>query len=136
MRLDPSGDGDGFYGEFLGDALTFPIFIPDSGGTFNFDNGPGGPDIGAFKASLTLGTPLVWSNAANITTVNRSNGVTVTWTGGSPNSYVQVSGTAVAASGSPGAVAVFFTCAAPVAANQFTVPPGHSAVSAAYGNRG
>ena len=123
LTLDPSGDDDGFYGEFLEDATTFPIFIPGAGGTFNFDNGTGGPDVRAFKASLTLGTPLVWSNAANITTLNRSNGLTVTWTGGSPNSYVQISGTAVAASGSPSATSASFTCAAPVAANQFTVPP-------------
>ena len=84
---------------------------------------PGGGDVGSFTANLTLGAPLVWSNQAAITTVNRSNGVTVSWTGGADNSYVQISGMSVTGGGTLAVVTAYFTCAAPVSANQFTVPP-------------
>jgi hypothetical protein len=43
LTLIPSGDDDGSYGEFLGDAITFPIFIPDTGVAFNLDNGLAAP---------------------------------------------------------------------------------------------
>ncbi len=120
--LIPSGDGDGFYDEFLGSDNTFPIFIPASGGMLNFDNGAGGPDVGSFTSSLTLGAPLVWTNEAAFASVNRSQGLTVTWTGGAPNSFVQISGMSAAVTGAITLPGVSFTCAAPVAANQFTVP--------------
>ncbi len=121
--LDPSGDNDGRYDEFLGSDTTLPVFIPTADGTLIFDNGTGGADVGAFTANLTLGAPLVWLNEAAITTVNRSNGVTVNWAGGAANSYVQISGMSVARSGPLVVLNAFFTCAAPVTANQFTVPP-------------
>ena len=88
----------------------------------SFDNGAGGSDVGAFTANLALGAPLVWTNQASITTVNRSNGVTVNWTGGASNSYVQISGMSVTGNGTLAVLNAYFNCAAPVAANQFTVP--------------
>jgi uncharacterized protein (TIGR03437 family) len=121
-ELDPSGDGDGSYGEFLGSATAFPVFIPTAGGALNFDNAAGGADVQAFMANLTLGNPLVWSNEAAVTTISRSNGLTITWTGGAANSYVRISG--MSGGGTPpfGFHTAFFTCAAPANANQFTVP--------------
>ena len=121
--LNPSGDDDGSYDEFLGSDTTLPIFIPTAGGSLSFDNGAGGSDVGAFTANLALGAPLVWSNEASITTVNRSNGVTVNWTGGASNSYVQISGMSVTGSGTLAVLNGYFNCAAPVSARQFTVPP-------------
>src|SRR5438309_813222 len=50
-------------------------------GNYTVDNGPGGSDIGHFSASLALKTPLTWVNQDAITAVDRSQGVTVTWSG-------------------------------------------------------
>jgi hypothetical protein len=50
--------------------------------------------------------------------VNRAGGVTVTWSGGAPGTYVQISGSSTIQS-----MTVSFVCNAPVSALQFRVPP-------------
>jgi hypothetical protein len=104
-------------------AATLPTgFVPSSGGSFVF-TGSGGKDVGPFTATINYSNPIVWTNMNSISLVNRSQGVTVTWTGGAPNSYVLISG----GSSSPEtpSTPVFgagFFCYAPVSAGQFTVP--------------
>jgi uncharacterized protein (TIGR03437 family) len=98
---------------------TLPTFIPATGGTFTFDNGSGGADVGAFTASLSL-TPVVWTNNT-ITTVNRAAGQSVTWTGGDANTYVSITGESFVSSGTKFLIGEF-TCTAPSAAHQFTIP--------------
>jgi uncharacterized protein (TIGR03437 family) len=99
-------------------------FIPASGGTFNFDNGSGGPDVGAFTAQLQMASPLVWSNMGSISTVTRSNGLTVNWTGGDPSTYASITGLSFGSVN--GSITDFvvgdFTCQAPTSAGTFTVP--------------
>jgi len=99
-------------------------FIPASGGLFTFDNGSGGSDVGAFKAQAQLASPLVWSNMNSISTVTRSNGVTVNWTGGDPSSYTSITGLSFGSVN--GSVSNFvvgdFTCQAQTSAGTFTVP--------------
>ncbi len=105
-------------GQIIAYEVNFPAgFFPASGGTFTFQ-GTGGPDVGPFTVSVTDSSPLVWTNQSAITAVNRAQGVTVTWTGGVPGTYVSISGgaTTIAVSGT-------FLCYAPVEAGQFTVPP-------------
>ena len=96
-------------------------YIPTSGGAFSFDNGSGGADVGAFTTSLTAAAPLTWTNMNAITTVTRSQGVTVNWTGGDPNSFVQIYGSAFSGSSSD-SVGGYFYCTAPVSALTFKVP--------------
>jgi hypothetical protein len=124
LALDYNSDRGRYGGQIGGSpntGATQPIFIPATGGTFTFDNGGGGIDIGAFSTSVTASGPiLTWTNQAAIAAVNRANGVTVTWTGGTANSFVQVSGTSVGPGTSP--VAASFICAAPASAGQFAVP--------------
>jgi uncharacterized protein (TIGR03437 family) len=96
-------------------------FVPASGGAFSFDNGSGGSDVGPFTASLTAAAPLTWTNMNSITTVTRSQGVTVNWTGGAASSFVQIFGSAFSGSSSS-AVGGYFYCTAPVSAGTFTVP--------------
>jgi hypothetical protein len=100
------------------DSPVFPLIIPTGGGSFAISNGGGGTDIGQFSVNLTIPPSLVWSNRSSVTSVNRSDGVTVTWAGGDPAGYVQISGGSSTATG-PRA---FFGCAAPVSAGSFTVP--------------
>jgi uncharacterized protein (TIGR03437 family) len=100
-------------------AQLSPGFIPSTGGTFTFQGG-GGADVGSFIASLTLPTPLLsWTNQTAASTVARSAGLPVMWTGGSSGSFVVISGSSVATASS---VFGSFTCIAPVTAGQFTVP--------------
>jgi uncharacterized protein (TIGR03437 family) len=100
-------------------ASALPIFIPDSGGTFKFDNGSGGPDVGAFTAQISLAAPLVWSNIDSISTIQRTQGVDVNWTGGDANTYAQITGASIQTSPALGGI---FICSAPVSAHTFHVP--------------
>jgi hypothetical protein len=61
---------------------------------------------------------------ASISTVTRSNGLTVNWTGGGSASYISITGSSFGAiNGSTVDFVVgSFTCEAPVAAGTFTVP--------------
>jgi uncharacterized protein (TIGR03437 family) len=106
--------------------LAGASFIPASGGTFTFNNGSGGPDVGAFTTpQVQIGSSVTWLNTSGLATVTRSNGLTVTWTGGEAGSYVGVTGaslTGVATSANT-YLAGLFTCQAPVSAGTFTVPP-------------
>jgi uncharacterized protein (TIGR03437 family) len=100
-------------------------FIPATGGTFTFDNGSGGPDVGAFKATLQMASPLTWTNMNSISTVTRSAGVTVNWTGGDPSTYVSITGLSLGSvnGSTSNFVAALFTCEAPTPADTFTVSP-------------
>jgi len=90
-------------------------------GNYTVDNGAGGADVGHFSASLTLKTPLTWTNQDALTQVNRSQGVQVTWSGGDPAGTVTISGGVVYVS-SASSYSGTFVCMAPVSAGQFTVP--------------
>lgn len=91
--------------------------IPATGGAFLF-SGSGGADVGAFTATVNLPNPiLTWTNQSAAATVNRAQGLQVTWTGGAPGTYVFISG-----SSSGNGVAGGFSCYAPQSALQFTVP--------------
>src|SRR5262249_46036313 len=60
------------------------------GGTYTL-TGSGGPDVGPFNATLLVGTPLSITGGLP-STVNRSAGLTVNWTGGNATDIVQVAG--------------------------------------------
>ena len=63
---------------------------------------------------------MTWINASSDGTINRANGVTVTWTGGAAGTYVHITGSASTGSG----FSAYFICNAPASAGTFTVPPG------------
>ena len=90
-------------------------------GNYTFNNGNGGVDVGRFNASFTQLQPVVWSNKAAITTVNRSQGVTVDWTGGDPNGWVQIFGFSLS-DVSENAVTGFFSCLERASVGTFNVP--------------
>lgn len=96
-----------------GIAFEFNL-IPNTGGTINFDNGVGGVDVGTFTTRITIPAPLVWTNQRSIGSVNRAEGVTLTWSGGAPNMYVTIMG-------GPG-LGPYFNCSTRVSAQRFTVP--------------
>lgn len=89
-------------------------------GAYTMKNGSGGSDVGSFTASLNVPAPFTWSGLTGITQVDRSQGFTLDWTGGSGNvfitglSYALVNRTLVGAQ---------FTCLAKASDTMFTVPP-------------
>jgi uncharacterized protein (TIGR03437 family) len=103
-------------------ALLTAAAIPQSGGTFTF-RGAGGADVGTFTSTVELSNPLMaWTNRSAAATIDKSQGLTVTWTGGNPGSYISISGNAVAANSGGAGPSAGFTCLAPAADGRFTVP--------------
>ncbi len=94
-------------------------------GTYTF-TGSGGPDVGAFSAQVTLpgGGSSYTTSLNNVTSVTRSQGLTVTWT--PPRNpdpdliFIQVSGFSFVPNAPFGAE---FFCNVPLAAGRFTIPP-------------
>jgi len=68
----------------------------------------GGVDVGAFTAALNTPLSPVVTNAASLAAVTRSQGMTITWSGGSAGS-LQISGGG-------------YSCTAQVSDGEFTVP--------------
>jgi uncharacterized protein (TIGR03437 family) len=111
-----------FYGATTsGNSLT-SVFIPNSGGAFTFNNSPGGGAVGTFTAQASVPPAFVWNEMNTMTSVNRSQGFTVTWTNAAPNSFVQVTGMSSATFGTI-ILQSSFNCTAPASAGTFTVPP-------------
>jgi uncharacterized protein (TIGR03437 family) len=83
--------------------------------------GPGGADVGSFTAPVTLPNPnaLTWTNRATTLIVNRSQGLTVNWTGAPPDQPVMIFGGATDAPTNSSAI---FACLAPAGSSSFTVP--------------
>jgi uncharacterized protein (TIGR03437 family) len=92
-------------------------------GVYHF-TGPGGADVGAFTASLTVPTALTWTNQTAIlgSPIVRTSPLTLTWTGGDPGSYVYITGSSVNTVNNASLGAGFF-CIAPLAPGSFTIPP-------------
>jgi hypothetical protein len=97
--------------------------IPQSGGSFTFTDS-GGADVGPSTSVLTFTNPLLsWTNPNVAANIDRSQGFTVTWTGGNPGSYVVVTGTSTSArTGGNPSVFAGFTCIGNVGDGQLTVP--------------
>jgi uncharacterized protein (TIGR03437 family) len=90
-------------------------------GTYTL-TGPGGKDIGPFTATVTVPTPLVWTNMDTITSVDRSQGLTVNWSGGgSANVYIMGNSSNMAGGASSYDLGIF-VCYAAASAGTFTVP--------------
>ncbi len=95
--------------------------IPANGGSYVF-NGSGGADVGSFSATVNFtGSVFTWTNQNAAATVSRSGGLTVTWSGGVPGTYVTISGSSFT-TGAGGTVTGIYVCIAPQAAGSFTVP--------------
>jgi uncharacterized protein (TIGR03437 family) len=98
-----------------------PLYL--SAGTYMTDNGAGGPQVGPFQASLTMPQDFVWTNA-DITMVQRAQGLEVIWTGGDPNSMVSIAGSSTVPESptQPEAAGGYFSCTVPAALGRYTVP--------------
>jgi uncharacterized protein (TIGR03437 family) len=97
-------------------------FNPDGNvitpGDYTVDNGTGTPAVGPFKATLTMPPMLKWTNQADLASPDRTQNLTVTWSGGVPDKEFAL----IAGLSSNGQVTAGFLCAEKVSAGQFTVP--------------
>ena len=121
---DPSTKG---YSLSLGtEGISIPgqISVTLGPGTYTI-NGAGGKDVGAFKASIAIGSPLAISGGLPAS-INRSAGLTLNWTGGNSSDFVEISGYSGNSSGSGANAttdATYFVCTTTAGAGTFTVPP-------------
>jgi uncharacterized protein (TIGR03437 family) len=126
MQLPQDSQTKGSYDASLSSGSPPNETLYLSPGSYTINNGSGGADVGAFTVNLTVNQPLTWTNMSTIVTngINRASGVTVDWTGGSPGTYVTISGGSIMedSTGTSGVFA-FFSCLAPVSAGSFTLGP-------------
>jgi hypothetical protein len=80
-------------------------------------SGTGGKDIGAFSSPLNVSGNITWTNKSLISTVDRSQPLTVTWSGAGSGS-VLLGGY----SESRGQAPIDFVCAEDAAKGSFTIP--------------
>jgi uncharacterized protein (TIGR03437 family) len=83
---------------------------------------PGGANIGAINSQISVAAPPTFNNRFSVADVQRSQGVTVNWSGVDPAATVEIRG--FSALNQPGAPGAAFFCIANAGAGQFTVPPG------------
>lgn len=86
-------------------------------------SGTGGADIGSFNAPFTIPTfaTLVTPASGTNVAVTRANGFTLTWSGGTSDSFIQIDGqSATDPSNTNGAS---FSCIVLASAGTFTIPP-------------
>jgi len=102
---------------YTGSLLPSTLFF--SPGAFSV-TGPGGANVGAFKASVTLPNPITWTNQAQTEIIVRSQGFTANWTGAPAGQPVIIFGGGVDLPTNSSAV---FACVAPPGSSSFTVPP-------------
>jgi hypothetical protein len=79
-------------------------------------SGSGGVDFGSFSASMRVSNALQWSNKGAIPSVDRSQSLTVTWSGGPAPGHVVFGGYVAKPSGSA------FLCTEDAAKGSLTVP--------------
>jgi uncharacterized protein (TIGR03437 family) len=102
---------------YTGSLLPSSLFL--NPGTYTV-TGPGGANVGAFKASVNNPTGLTWTNRAQTEIIVRSQGFTVNWTGAPAGQSVIIFGGGVDLPTNSSAV---FACIAPPGSSSFTVPP-------------
>lgn len=110
----------GVYSSTLGGGLSIggsgqPEYL--DAGSYTISNGAGAA-VGSFSATLVVPAPLTWINANDITTVDRTKGLTVTWSGGGTNQFVTILGASAV-----GEVGAGFVCTTEAARGTFTVDP-------------
>jgi len=92
-------------------------FVGQPGETHTY-NVSGGAQVGAFSESVTLPPVFSVNGLANLTTIPRSQSLEITWTGGSPDSLVVVTGS----SNDTTSAITQFTCSARASEGRLVVP--------------
>jgi hypothetical protein len=86
------------------------------GGTYTF-TASGGKDVGAFEIAVSVQSPFSLTNTSALASITRSQGATVTWSGGFAGGDVMLNGVVADLNRN-----VNFYCHAPSSAGQLTIP--------------
>lgn len=123
-------DGSLLYSATIGAGVGADFVSP---GVYRL-SGTGGPQVGAFSGDINVAPDLVWTNRAQAEVVDRSQPLTVAWSGGEPTTLVSIQGTSTVINTAGAAVggaveqgvstAGSFTCWANNPAGSFTIPAG------------
>lgn len=121
--IPKSDSGSGSYMAFVGGAL--PLGLSPSqpayfaSGLYTV-SGNGGKDVGAFQARVNATAAPVWTNRDQITQIDRSFPINITWSGGDPASqYALIMGLS---NDSDSKNSGSFVCLAPMGDGRFTIP--------------
>ena len=106
--------GVGRYQVLFGSGMVGPGLAP---GTYVITSS-GGNDLGPFSVSLISGESVHWINKAGISSVDRSQPLTITWSGGPDPGYVAVGGYVVPNT----APTTGFVCVEDATKRSFTIP--------------
>ncbi len=126
-HLLPVASQTGLYEATLGSnssTSSSPLFL--SPGTATVDNGSGGADVKGFSFNIDLNTGITWDNQDSISTITRSQGVTVTWSNAGSNAMIQITGSSINipdVNDSTSAVGGVFVCLTSGDHGSFLVPP-------------
>lgn len=119
-QLPKDTEVSGDYFALLTDPMN-PLDTYLGPGGYSFNNGAGGADVKAFSFSENVASFFSWTNKASVSSVQRNQGLTVTWTpGGNPNGVAAIFGTSYSI---PRRVASAMFCFADPQAGTFTIPP-------------
>jgi len=83
-------------------------------------SGPAGSAVGKFSSNSNASAPLTWTNRDQISTIDRSQPLTLTWSGGSPSSDQAFIG--AWSSDLPSNSSAGFVCTVPSGEQSFTIP--------------
>jgi len=110
--------GDGVLG-FAGEGGTSdPLFLDP--GVYTVDNGIGSSQVGPFRGSINVAKPITWVNGDQLTNIDRSQPLTVQWSGGNPaGEFTVIAGISYNSTANAGRV---FVCTERADAGTFTVP--------------
>ena len=83
---------------------------------------PGGANVGPFNLGFPIPQPIVWTNQASLlgSTIDRTKGLTINWTGGDSNGYVDIQSFGL---NTTGTYLAGYDCSVPITAGTFTIPP-------------
>jgi uncharacterized protein (TIGR03437 family) len=127
--------GGGTVSQLLTGGEIAPFFLSStygiSSGTYTV-TAPGGNSVGAFTASIDVSSnaaDFVWTNEKTVGTsaIDRSQPLTITWTGGDPNGFVDITAIGSTATASGGPVTgvtpgTLVECLVSASAGTFTIP--------------
>jgi uncharacterized protein (TIGR03437 family) len=127
--------GGGTVSQLLTGGEIAPFFLSStfgiSSGTYTV-TAPGGSSVGGFTASIDISSSaaaFVWTNEKTVATsaIDRSQPLTITWTGGDPNGFVDITAIGSTATASGGPVTgvtpgTLVECLVSSSAGTFTIP--------------
>ncbi len=93
-------------------------------GAYAVSNGGGGTKVGPFTVNFSVPPFVTWTNQTDIPQpIYRDQGITVTWSGGDPSTFVDIQGGNTFGTTAANGGGIGFECTIPVGRGQFTVPP-------------